>query len=102
MFNRKGVQSQVRVDAATQIYLGEVKPNLSEKDGFKHVVLINSFSKMLNQNFGCEDKYTQQLNSIVTLMQHDGYEIVDIVFNSIQGQGFSGTMEGFHTLITYQ
>lgn len=99
MFGRKG---KGQVDAATNIYRNEVKPNLSEKDGFKHVVMINSFSKWINQNFGCEDKYTRQIDQIMTLMQHDGYEILDIKFNSVQDQGLTGSMEGFHTLITYQ
>ena len=35
-------------------------------------------------------------------MQDDGYEIVDVKFNSIQGQGLTGNMEGFHTLILYR
>lgn len=64
--------------------------------------MINSFSKLLNQIFGCEDKYTTQIDEIVTCMQKDGYEIVDIKFNSIPGQGMSKEMEGFNTLIIYK
>lgn len=63
--------------------------------------MINSFSKLLNQNFGCEDKYTIQINEIITKIQEDGYEIIDVKFNSIQNQGLTGQMKGFHTLITY-
>ena len=35
-------------------------------------------------------------------MQDDGYEILDVKINSIQGQGLTGSMEGFHTLVTYR
>ena len=64
--------------------------------------MVNSFSKFINQNFGVEDKYTTQIDSIVTALQKDGYEIVDIKFDSLKGQGISGSMEGFHTLIQYK
>ena len=40
--------------------------------------MVNSFSKWINQNFGCEDKYTTQIDEIISSMQLDGYEIVDI------------------------
>lgn len=81
---------------------GKIKQFLKEKDGKVHVVMINSFSKWINQIFGCEDKYTTQIDEIIMNMQADGYEIIDVKFNSIQGQGLSGQMEGFHTLITYK
>lgn len=97
-----GLFSNNQKIAASNIYEKEVKVNLHEKDGLIHVLMINSFSKWLNQNFGVDDKYTNQLNEIITKMQHDGYEILDIKLNSIQGQGLSGQMEGFHTLITYK
>ncbi|MGO3731578.1 MAG: hypothetical protein ACTJHC_00220 [Vagococcus sp.] len=97
-----GLFSNNQKIAASNIYEKEVKVNLHEKDGLTHVLMINSFSKWLNQNFGVDDKYTNQLNQIITNMQNDGYEIVDIKLNSIQGQGLSGQMEGFHTLITYK
>ncbi len=80
----------------------ETKKYLKPKDGKTHVVMINSFSKLLNQIFGCEDKYTTQIDEILTCMQNDGYEIVDVKFNSIPGQGMSKEMEGYHTLIIYK
>lgn len=96
-----GFLNNMQKNMATNVY-DDVKKHLSEKDGKKHVVMINSFSKWINQNFGCEDKYTTQIDEIVSDMQNDGYEILDIKFNSIQGQGLSGQMEGFHTLIIYK
>lgn len=97
-FNKK----KNRETAAQNIYARTIKPNLKEKDGLVHVVMINSFSKWLNQNFECEDKYTSQIDEILIAMQNDGYEIIDIKFNSVQNQGITGQMEGFHTLIMYK
>lgn len=96
-----GLFNNMQKNMAINVY-NDVKKHLSEKDGNKHVVMINSFSKWINQNFGCEDKYTTQIDEIISSMQCDGYEIIDIKFNSIQGQGLSGQMEGFHTLIVYK
>lgn len=83
-------------------YSYTVKPNLMPKDGNLHVVMINSFSKWLNQNFGCEEKYTGQVDAILTAMQQDGYEILEVKFNSLQSQGVTGELEGFHTLVIYR
>lgn len=80
----------------------KAKKFLKEKDGNIHILMINSFSKLLNQNFECEDKYTTQLNVILDGLQNDGYEIVDIKFNSLMGQGLTGNQEGFHTIILYK
>lgn len=78
------------------------KKYLHEKNGNVHILMINSFSKLANQNFECENKYTTQLNVILEGLQNDGYEIVDIKFNSLMGQGITGSAEGFHTLIMYK
>jgi hypothetical protein len=97
-----GIFNWFQKKAADAIY-DDVKELLKPKDGFVHVIMINSFSKILNQHFGCEDKYTVQLDAIITSMQKDGYEIVDIKFNSLRDQGlFISFMEGFHTLIIYR
>lgn len=96
-----GVFTKTQAKAAEVVY-GDIQKYLKPQDGGVHVVMINSFSKWLNQNFGCEDKYTTQIDYILHCMQADGYQILDVKFNSIQGQGLSGQMEGFHTLITYR
>lgn len=64
--------------------------------------MLDSFSKYLNQAFGVESKYTEQIDPIITGLQNDGYEIVDIKINSLKNQGLTGEMEGFHTLIMYK
>ena len=95
LFSANQQQASVNVYEQTKRYL---KP----KDGKTHIVMINSFSKWVNQIFGCEDKYTIQIDEIISRMQDDGYEIIDVKINSIQNQGITGQMEGFHTLITYK
>ncbi len=80
----------------------QMRQYIAPKDGKVHVLMVNSFSKLANQVFQCEDKYTTQMDSIVTALQDDGYEIVDIKFNSVKNQGLVGEMEGFHTLIMYK
>lgn len=97
-----GMFSKQQKKSAETIYVNQVKNNLKEKDGKIHIVMINSFSKWLNQNFGVEDKYTIQMDEIIGSMQDDGYEIIDIKFDSLSGQGITGNMEGFHTVITYK
>lgn len=96
-----GLLSKSRKASGNVLYNDEVKPQLVEKDGNVHIVMINSFSKLANQAFGVESKYTEQIGSVVNDLQKDGYEIVDIKFNSLKGQGITGTAEGFHTLIMY-
>lgn len=92
---------QYRSDGMFQ-YAETVRASLAPKDGKVHVVMLNSFSKFLNQTFECENKYTGQIDAIISAMQDDGYEILDVKFNSIQGQGLTGSMEGFHTLVMYR
>lgn len=96
-----GMFTKSQTVVANTVYK-EMKLHLKEKDGNQHVIMINSFSKFLNQNFGCEDKYTNQIDTILTNMQNDGYEIIDIKVNSIMNQGLTGSMEGFHTVVIYK
>ena len=96
-----GLLSGTQQQASINVY-EQTKKYLKAKDGKTHIVMINSFSKWLNQAFGCEDKYTIQIDEIISRMQDDGYEIIDVKINSIQNQGITGQMEGFHTLITYR
>lgn len=96
-----GFFNTIQKETATTVY-DKSKKFLKPKDGKKHVLMINSFSKAANQSFECESKYTTQIEEIISNMQKDGYEILDIKFNSIQNQGLTGQMEGFHTLIFYQ
>lgn len=48
------------------------------------------------------NKYSSQIDGILSAMQDDGYKIVDVKFNSIQGQGLAGSMGDFHALSLYR
>lgn len=55
--------------------------------------------------FTCEDKYTTQIDEILTLMQKDGYKIINVQVNTVQNRGtgiWASDMEGYATLITYK
>ena len=93
--------AKTQEDAAERVW-DKVKKQLAPKDGMTHVLMINSFSKFVNQVFSVEDKYTRQIDLILTNMQNAGYQILDVKFNSIQGQGLTGNQEGFNTLIIYR
>lgn len=96
-----GLFTSTQKTVASGVY-ERTKKYLKPKDGRIHVVMINSFSKWINQNFECENKYTTQIDEILSAMQDDGYEIIDVKFNSLMNQGVLGQMEGFHTLIIYK
>ena len=97
-----GFLKKSRIKSGKDLYKTKVKPELAKKDGNIHVLMLDSFSKYLNQAFGVESKYTEQIDPIITGLQNDGYEIVDIKINSLKNQGLTGEMEGFHTLIMYK
>lgn len=96
-----GMFTNTQKNSAEDIYVKKVKP-LIKHDGMIHVVMLNSFSKWIDQLFGAEDKYTIQIDSILIDMQNDGCEILDVKFDSLKDQGVLKNMEGFHTLITYK
>lgn len=99
-----GIFTKGQRNIATSVY-EDAKKYLKPKDGYTHVVMFNSFSKLNNEIFCCEDKYTTQIDEIVSRMQDDGYEIVDIKVTILQNQGsgfFGDSMEGYSTLIIYK
>ena len=97
-----GMFAKAKTKISENAYENSVKPHLKEKDGLTHIVMVNGFGKWINQAFGCEDKYTEQIDYILTSMQQDGYEIVDMKLTALQNQGVAGMMEGFNTLIMYK
>lgn len=97
-----GFLSKSRKQSSKDLYEKKIKPELFKKDGNIHLLMLNSFSKYLNELFGVETKYNEQIGTIVNELQKDGYEIVDIKFDSLKNQGTFGEEEGFHTLIMYK
>ena len=56
-----GMFTKAQKNMATGVY-ADIKKCLKEKDGFTHVVMVNSFGKLANQNFMCEDKYSTEID----------------------------------------
>ena len=79
-----------------------VLKNLKPKDGKVHVLMIMSFSKIANQAFGCDDKFTNEIDSVLSEMQSRGYEIVDIKLGVLPNQGLTGQREGYLTCVMYR
>ena len=96
-----GIFSEGHKAAGGAVY-ENMKVHLKPKDGKVHVALVNSFSKFLNQHFGCDDKYTNQIDELLSCMQDDGYEIIDLKLTNLKGQGIFGSLEGYSTLIVYK
>ncbi|MHC8518388.1 hypothetical protein [Weissella confusa] len=88
--------------SANSLYEREVRKYLAKQDGKIHVIMSTSFSKFINQLFGVETQYTNQIDLILNRMQDDGYEILDVTHTTVQNQGVFGSKEGFHSLIRYR
>lgn len=97
-----GFLSKSRKQSGKDLYIKNIKPELVERDGNVHLIMIDSFSKYINGAFGVETKYTEQIGTIINELQKDGYEIVDVKFDSLKNQGITRIEEGFHTLILYK
>ena len=78
------------------------KSKLSKKDGMIHVVLVTSFSRIADETFAVDPKFTVELDTFLMEMQKDGYEILDVKMNTIPDQGLTGTRMKIHTLVTYR
>lgn len=76
--------------------------NYRPKDGRTHVLMLMSFSKLINQAFGCDDKYTNEVDAVLVDLQNKGYEIVDIKLGVLPNQGLTGQREGYLTCIIYR
>ncbi len=88
--------------AHANVVYKDVKKFLAEKDGKTHVIMVNSYSKWINALFCCEDKYTTQIDTILSSMQADGYEIIDVKVVPLNCDKTMLDMQGYSTLVTYK
>jgi hypothetical protein len=88
--------------AHANVVYKDVHKYLAQKDGKTHVVMVNSYSKFVNALFCCEDKYTTQIDTILSSMQADGYEILDVKVVPLNRDKTMMEMQGYSTLITYK
>lgn len=78
----------------------DIKDYLSQKDGNRHVVLINTTSKLTTNGMECDNKYTIQINGVIGEMQREGYDILSVKLDA--SQQIMGNMTLIRTLIEYK
>ena len=72
---------------------------LKSKDGQKHIILLEM--EKLSFLTGYDEEYTTKTDEILSRMQNDGYEIVDVQFSA----GIRGDLKqtvALETLIIYK
>ena len=78
-----------------------IEKYLKQKDGKKHIIMLNTMSKSTTNGLECENKYTIQINNIIEKMQSNGYEIIDIKIDNTMFQSM-GSAFLIRTLIVYR
>jgi len=86
---------------AAGMYENDIKKYLKKKNGKTHVLMIESYAKIVNVSISADDKYTTQIDSVLEKMQDDGYDIIDVKINSSVNTGALGN-QSILTLITYK
>ena len=75
----------------------KIKEFLKEKDGKVHIIMINGKTYIPHEELSCENNYTNEVDSVVSFMQDDGYEIIDVKYQLV------GSSENkYSTLIMYK
>ena len=97
-----GLFSQQTKDNFNNARADVVLKSLKPKDGKTHVLILRSFSKVATAVFGCDEKYTNEVDAVLVEMQNKGYEIVDVKINSAVSSGAAGVREGYVTCIIYR
>lgn len=89
---------------ANNTYHEFVREYLKEKDGKQHVIFIHTPSKHFNKGFGADEKVTLEIDEILSEMQEDEDEILDIQFSTIKEHGtyLKDSNESYQTMIRYQ
>ncbi len=93
---------KTRKQVAKSLYENDIKKNLRNKDGFKHLILINGQDAKSKKDFQCRERYTYYMDYIIGQMQREGYEIIDIQLNVNRNTGFFEEVEDMDTLIVYK
>ncbi len=77
-----------------------VRPTLAAKDGNLHVIMLRSYSTWTTTKFHCDESYTREVDAVLSGMQADGYEIVNVQHAAMSnGSGVGVTTTT--TLVTY-
>jgi hypothetical protein len=86
---------------STENLYKNIEKYLKQKDGKKHIIMLNTMSKSTTNGLECENKYTIQINNIIEKMQSNGYEIIDIKIDNTMFQSM-GSAFLIRTLIVYR
>lgn len=70
-----------------------------EKNGKIHVILYNVFDKVFGPSAGVVKDYTK-VELLISCIQDDGYEVVDIKYTS--NAGTDGITNGYSVLVMYK
>lgn len=98
-----GFFSNAKADNADTYYrIAKDNGCIARKDGHIHALLFNSLSGWATDLSGIDEVYTQQVDRILECLQKDGFEIVDLKFNSMPNEGMSGVKDRFQTVILYR
>ncbi|MEG2195694.1 MAG: zinc ribbon domain-containing protein [Terrisporobacter sp.] len=81
----------------------KIKKFLKKKDNKVHIVMINSKNKTSCEDLVCENKYTTEVDNILSFMQDDGYEIVDVKYEVFIRENYGlNYFDIYRTLIMYK
>lgn len=76
--------------------------SVPEPDGRIHVMLVRSFGQTFGSGiFGADQKYNEQMNEVLNVLQDKGFEIIRVDVNTVPAQGVTGA-DRYDTLITYR
>lgn len=79
----------------------EVAPHLAARDGKLHVVMLRSYSSWTTTKFHCDASYVNEVDAVLSDMQDNGYEIVDVQHAAMSsGTGVGATTTT--TLVSYR
>ena len=81
-----------------QEFLGSLRP----KDGLVHVIMITLPRQTGVRKSEYNEFYNKEIDKILTRMQNEGYEILDMKFMSSLGSTKGVSETGVHTQIMYK
>ena len=80
----------------------KIRKHLKEKDGKVHIVMINSQIDFSREEFECSSKYTNEIDRVLSSMQDEGYEIIDVKYDIRKDSDGLSFYDYYRTLIMYR
>lgn len=92
---------EINKDITINIY-EKIKKHLKEKDGKVHIVMINSQIDFSREEFECSSKYTNEIDRVLSSMQDEEYEIIDVKYDIRKDSDGRSYYDYYRTLIMYR